>query len=154
MEIQQIRRLTLIGIAVIVILVIIAAISTHQSTPSSPLSPTSYTNQISGQTNTFYANKGLETQPLTVTFSGVSALQNQLSGDRYDDALAALKQFVTVQSHYRSHDPVIADVRGGDDSYSFRLFLESSETFYTVNLSFDSQSIPHLSYEVDPDAQI
>ena len=152
MDIHQIRKLVWLGGGLLLVLLIISYAINHRS--SNPLAKHTFTDSISGTTESFYADKGLEVQSNSPTFVNADAL-NVLGDSKATDTLTALKQFVNAQSHLTSRAPVITDLQKNKaGGYDFSLFLDSSEVFYDVDLRFSTQQIPILSYMVDDHAKI
>ena len=140
----------ILGVVVFLLLVVFSL--SHRAAKS-PLGQINYNNSISGTSGTFFANKGLEVSATRPIFINSDPLSNLLGDSKFNDTLTALTQFANIQSHYKSRNPIITNVQQTGLNTTFILFLDTSEQFYDVNLTFTNQQQPVLTYKVDTNAK-
>jgi len=150
MGVYKIRQLALFGLLAVVIIGLLLFGILHKHTQvDTAITTIPYTEQISGVTGTYYANKAPEVQATGSAFVNSNGLAQQLGDAKFSVALSILRKFTDTQSHYLARQPVLSNITTNGDVTKLSLFIDSNEQFYTVTLDFSQNpTTPTVAYEV------
>jgi len=150
---DKIKQQLLVGFIILLLIVglVVGIIHNRNNANNKTLTAIEYTNSISGTTSTYYANKAPEVQATGPSFVNSDMLAQQLGDAKFTASLSILRSFVEAQSHFLSRQPVLSKITTNGSTTKLSLFIDSSEQFYDVTLSFaNSPTTPTVTYKVDP----